>query len=48
MSYNRLTYDQSDYATTVKESTGSLEYNLFKCKYENSKQIPDGDSPNII
>ncbi len=48
MSSNRLTYDKCAYATTVKESTSSLEYNLFKGKYENCKQCPVGDSPNIL
>ena len=48
MSSNRLTYDKCAYATTIKESTSSLEYNLFKGKFENCKQCPVGDYTNIL
>jgi hypothetical protein len=48
MSYNRLTYDNCAYSTEIKESTGSLEYNLFVGKYENCKQCPVGDFANNI
>lgn len=48
MSSNRLIYDKCAYATEIKESTGPLEYNLFKGKYENCKQCPVGDFPNIL
>ena len=48
MSSNRLIYDNCSYATEIKESTSSLEYNLFKGKYENCKQCPVGDYPNVI
>lgn len=48
MSSNRLKYDICAYATTMKESTGPLEYNLFKGKYENEIQCPVGDFTNII
>ena len=47
MSSNRLIYDKCAYATEIKESTGPLEYNLFKGKYENCKQCPVGEFPNI-
>jgi hypothetical protein len=50
MSYNRLTYDNCAYSTEIKESTSSLEYNLFVGKYENCKQYavkPYGRIPNI-
>jgi|UniRef100_A0A6C0EE92 hypothetical protein len=48
MSSNRLIYDKCAYATEMKESTSSLEYNLFKGKYENSIQCPVGDFTNIL
>ena len=48
MSSNRLIYDKCAYATEVKESTGSLEYNLFKGKFENCKQCPVGDFTNNL
>jgi hypothetical protein len=48
MSSNRLIYDKCAYATTIKESTGSLEYNLFKGKFENCKQCPVADFTNVI
>jgi hypothetical protein len=48
MSSNRLIYDKCAYATEIKESTGPLEYNLFKGKYENCKQCPVGDFTNIL
>jgi hypothetical protein len=48
MSSNRLMYDKCAYMATIKESTGSLEYNLFKGKYEVCKQCPVGDFPNNI
>lgn len=47
MSSNRLRYDDCAYVTAVKESTGSLEYNLFKGKYENCKDCGH-EYPNII
>ena len=37
MTYNRLMYDKCAYDTEIKESTGSLNYNLFRGKYENTK-----------
>jgi hypothetical protein len=48
MSSNRLIYDKCAYATTIKESTGSLEYNLFLGKYENCKQCPAGEFTNNL
>jgi hypothetical protein len=48
MSSNRLIYDKCAYATEIKESTSSLEYNLFKGKYENCKQCPVGDFTNLV
>ena len=48
MSSNRLIYDTCAYATEIKESTGPLEYNLFKGKYENCIQCPTGDFTNIV
>jgi hypothetical protein len=48
MSSNRLIYDKCAYATEIKESTSPLEYNLFKGKFENCKQCPVGDYPNIV
>ena len=48
MSSNRLMYDRCAYATEIKESTEPLEYNLFLGKYENCKQCPVGDHPNVL
>lgn len=48
MSSNRLSYDKCAYATEMKESTGPLEYNLFKGKYENSIECPVSDFTNIL
>jgi hypothetical protein len=48
MSSNRLIYDKCAYAAEIKESTGSLEYNLFKGKYENCTQCPTGDFTNNL
>lgn len=48
MSSNRLIYDKCAYATEIKESTGSLQYNLFRGKYENSKQCEVGNHTNIL
>ena len=48
MSSNRLIYDKCAYDTTIKESTGSLEYNLFRGKFENCKQCPTGKFSNIL
>jgi len=48
MSSNRLIYDKCAYATEIKESTGPLEYNLFKGKYENCKQCSVGKFTNIL
>lgn len=48
MSSNRLIYDKCAYATEMKESTGPLEYNLFKGKYENCKQCSVGQFTNIL
>jgi hypothetical protein len=48
MSSNRLTYDKCAYATEIKESTGPLEYNLFKGKYENDLHCPVSDFTNIL
>jgi hypothetical protein len=48
MSSNRLIYDKCAYATEIKESTGPLEYNLFKGKYENCKQCEAGQFANIL
>jgi hypothetical protein len=48
MSSNRLIYDSCAYDTTMKESTGQLEYFLYKGKYENSTQCPIGDYPSIL
>ena len=47
MTYNRLIYDKCAYATEIKESTGSLNYNLFRGKYENTK-CPISDYTHII
>lgn len=48
MSSNRLKYDQCNFNTEVKESTSSLDYYLFKGKYENDTKCPVGDYNNII
>jgi hypothetical protein len=48
MSSNRLIYDKCSYDITIKESTGSLEYNLFKGKFENCTQCPIGKFSNIV
>jgi hypothetical protein len=48
MSSNRLIYDKCAYATTIKESTSSLEYNLYKGKFENCKQCQGGDFTNYL
>lgn len=48
MSSNRLKYDNCAYATEIKESTGSLEYNLFLGKYENCKTCPNSDFTNNL
>lgn len=48
MSFNRLMYDKCAYATEIKESTGPLEYNLYKGKYENCKQCEICKYPNNI
>lgn len=48
MSYNRLIYDKSAYSTEIKESTGSLEYFLYKGKYENDKKCPVCDFDNTL
>ena len=50
MSSNRLIYDKCAYATTIKESTSSLEYNLFKGKFENCthNNCPVGDFSNTL
>jgi hypothetical protein len=48
MSSNRLIYDKCAYASEIKESTGPLEYNLYKGKYENCKQCPVGEFPNDV
>jgi len=48
MSSNRLIYDKCAYATEIKESTEPLEYNLFLGKFENCKQCPVGDFPNVL
>ena len=38
MSYNRLSYDQCAYQTTINESVGPLEYLLNPMKYENCQK----------
>lgn len=48
MSSNRLIYDKCAYATTIKESTGPLEYNLFKGKYETCQKCNISDFTNNI
>lgn len=48
MSSNRLIYDKCAYATTIKESTSPLEYNLYRGKYENCKQCSVGDHTNNL
>ncbi len=48
MSSNRLIYDSCAYATTIKESTSPLEYNLYRGKFENCKQCPVGDFTNNL
>ena len=48
MSSNRLIYDKCAYATEIKESTGSLEYNLFQGKYESCKQCTVGNFTNNL
>ena len=45
MSSNRLIYDKCAYASEIKESTGSLEYNLFKGKYDTCEKCAIGDFP---
>lgn len=47
MSSNRIRYDDCAYINAMKESTGSLEYNLFKGKYENCKECQTEFSSNI-
>ena len=48
MSSNRLIYDKCAYDTTIKESTSSLNYNLYKGKYEKAKPCAVGNYSNII
>jgi hypothetical protein len=48
MSFNRLPYDKCAYATTIKESTSPLEYNLYIGKYENCNQCPVGNYTNNL
>jgi hypothetical protein len=48
MSSNRLIYDKCAYATEIKESTSSLDYFMFKGKYQNCTQCPVGEFPNNI
>ena len=48
MSSNRLIYDKCAYATEMKESTGPLEYNLFKGKFESCLNCPTGNFTNIL
>ena len=48
MSFNRLTYDNCAYATTIKESVSSLDYNLFVPKYENYKPCPSAQTDSIL
>jgi len=48
MSFNRLTYDDCAYTTTIKESVSSLDYNLFKGKYESCNNCPKGNFKTIL
>tara|TARA_Y100000389_G_C17424912_1_gene498989 strand:+ start:265 stop:639 length:375 start_codon:yes stop_codon:yes gene_type:complete len=48
MSSNRLMYDKCAYSKTVEQSTGPLEYQMFKGKFENCKQCKAGDHKNIL
>lgn len=48
MSSNRLIYDKCAYATEIKESTGSLEYNLFLGKYEGCTPCKNSDFTNNL
>jgi len=48
MSFNRLTYDNCAYAKTLKESTSSLEWMLYRGKFENQKQCPEGKFTNNL
>ena len=48
MSFNRLTYDNCAYAKTLQESTSSLEFNLYRGKFENKKQCPVGKFTNNL
>ena len=41
MSFTRLDYDNCAYAKELEQSTGSLEYLMYKGKYENCKKCPD-------
>lgn len=40
MSSNRLIYDSCAYTQKMKESSSTLNYMLFKPKYENNKKCP--------
>jgi hypothetical protein len=48
MSFNRLSYDNCAYSTTIKESVSSLDYNLFKGKYENTTNCKVSDFSNVL
>jgi len=48
MSFNRLTYDNCAYEKNVKESVGSLDYNIFTSKYENCQDCAIGNYPTIL
>lgn len=41
MSFTRLDYDNCAYSKELEQSTGSLEYLMYKGKYENCKNCPD-------
>ena len=44
MSFTRLDYDNCAYAKELEQSTSSLEYLMYKGKYENCKNCPDNDN----
>jgi len=44
MSFTRLDYDTCAYAKELEQSTSSLEYLMYKGKYENCKNCPDNDN----
>ena len=48
MSFNRLKYDNCAYSKELEESISPLEYQLFRGKYENCKECPNGSHTNNL